>query len=147
MVTVGKEYGLIYIIRHLLCNAIAVKGDTNADSVTESAVPANGAQLQITDFHLHNFLFLSSFQNADAKALWYVSPLRDILVSIKYSLAGNKAHCFTGVMLPNWALNIIVHSQNSNRLLESGCVTDFKKSTRGVLFAYVFNMSSFTSNI
>lgn len=33
---VGKEYGLIYIIRHLLCNAIAVEGDTNADSVTQS---------------------------------------------------------------------------------------------------------------
>lgn len=54
---VGKEYGLIYIIRHLFCNAIAVESDTNAASVTESAVPANGAQLQITDYHLYNFLF------------------------------------------------------------------------------------------
>ena len=59
MIGVGKwlNMGFICIIRHLLCDGIAVEGDTNIDSVSESAVPAKGAQLQTTDFHLHNFLF------------------------------------------------------------------------------------------
>lgn len=51
------ECGFIYIIKHLLCNAIGVEGDTNVDAVSGAAVPANGAQLQITDFQPHNFLF------------------------------------------------------------------------------------------
>jgi len=49
------KYQLIYII-NLPCNSTAVEGDTNLNSVSESAVPAIGAQQQRTDFHLHNFL-------------------------------------------------------------------------------------------